>query len=96
MILRPIDISNRFTAALLGGYFFTWGVVSFGMVTLTMIGVDFHHAEITMLLLAFLIYLVVFVLAFYYKSLLKIWLVFVFGGGLMMLIAWLSQSWILG
>lgn len=96
MILRAIDISNRLAAALLGGYFFTWGMVSFGMVGLTLLGVDFHNAEITMLLLAFFIYLAVFLLAFYYKSVTKLWLVFVISGGLMMLLAWLSQAWFLG
>ena len=94
--MRPIDIANRLAVALLGGYIFTWGLVSFGMAGLAVLGVDFHNAEITMLILAFFIYLVVFLLAFYFKNLLKLWLVFGLGGGLMMLIAWSSQAWIVG
>ena len=50
--------------ALLGGYLFTWGVTTLGVTALVALGVDFHEAETLLLLLAFLIFLAVFLWAF--------------------------------
>ena len=64
--------------ALLGGYLFTWGVTTLGVTVLVALGVAFHEAETSLLLLAFLIFLAVFLWAFS-TSLLRA--VTVLGGG---------------
>lgn len=57
-------LAQRATSALLGGYAFTWGFVSLGVSGLASVGVDYHEAEVTMMLLAFLVFLPLFLWSF--------------------------------
>ena len=80
---------NRIAAALLGGYAFTWGFTALGIAGLVLLGVDFHQAEIAMLLLAFLVFLGLFLWAFAAASIVRVWAV-LGGGGLVMTVAALA------
>lgn len=81
----------RISAALLGGYAFTWGFSSLGIAGLAAFGVDFHEAETGVLMLAFLVFLGVFLWAFASSSVARVWAVLAGGGVLMTLSAWLIQ-----
>lgn len=51
-------------AALLGSYAFTWGFTALGVAGLVALGVDFHEAETALMLLAFLLFLPLFLWSF--------------------------------
>lgn len=77
---------------MLGGYAFTWGFVALGVAGLSALGADFHEAEMTMLLLAFLMFLPLFLWAFAAATTVRVWVVL--GGGAMIQIVsawWLQQ-----
>lgn len=84
-------ILSRVGAALLGGYAFTWGFTALGIAGLVTLGVDFHDVEAGMLILAFIIYLCLFLWAFASANLVRVWIVLVGGGLLMSAVAWLLQ-----
>lgn len=85
-------ILSRIFAALLGGYAFVWGFSSLGIVGLAALGVDFHEAETGVLMLAFLVFLGVFLWAFASSSVARVWAVLAGGGVFMTLSAWLIQQ----
>jgi hypothetical protein len=87
---------NRIAAALVGGYAFTWGFTAFGIAALVALGVDFHAAETGVLLVAFLVFLGLFLWAFATASVLRAWLLLGGGGLLMTGIAWALQRALLG
>lgn len=92
MIQHPaLHTTNRIAAALLGGYAFTWGFTVFAMAGLTALGVDFHEAETGALLLAFPIFLVLFLWSFAANSMLRVWAVLGGGAALMTVAAWALQ-----
>jgi len=49
---------------LLGSFALTWGFVAMGVTMLSALGVDYHEAEVTLMLLAFLIFLPLFLWSF--------------------------------
>ncbi len=83
-----LSVPHRFAVALLGGYAFSWGVTSLGVVGMVALGGDFHEAEIAMLLLAFLVFLSAFLWAFATVSLARVWAVLGGGAALMIAAAW--------
>jgi len=83
---------NRILCSLLGGYAFTWGFSSLGIAGLAALGVDFHEAETGVLMLAFLVFLSVFLWAFAGHSVARVWAVLAGGGAVMTLSAWLIQQ----
>ena len=85
-------VVNRVLSAVLGGYVFTWGFSSLGIAGLAALGVDFHEAETGILMLAFLVFLGVFLWAFASSSVARVWAVLAGGGALMTLLAWLIQQ----
>lgn len=85
-------VVNRVLSAVLGGYVFTWGFSSLGIAGLAALGVDFHEAETGILMLAFLVFLGVFLWAFASSSVARVWAVLAGGGALMTLSAWLIQQ----
>lgn len=85
-------VINRIGSALLGGYAFTWGFAALGVAGLAALGVDFHEAETGVLMLAFLVFLGVFLWAFASSSVARVWAVLAGGGALMTLSAWLIQQ----
>lgn len=74
-----LAVLHRLAAALLGSYAFTWGFTALGVAALVALGVDFHEAETAMLLLAFLVFLGLFLWAFAATQLSRVWAVL--GGG---------------
>lgn len=88
-------VGNRIAAALLGGYAFTWGFTAFGMAALVGVGTDFHEAETTLMLLAFPVFLGLFLWAFSAASLVRVWAVLGGGAVVMTAAAWWLQRAIL-
>lgn len=87
---------NRIAASLVGGYAFTWGFTAMGIAGLVALGVDFHEAETGVLLVAFLVFLSIFLWAFATASVLRVW-VFLGGGGVLLTTAaWALQRALLG
>lgn len=80
--------SLRLATALLGGYAFTWGFVALGVAGLVALGVDYHEAEVALLLLAFLVFLTLFLWAFAAASLARVWTVLGGGAVFMSAAAW--------
>lgn len=74
-----LPVINRISAALLGGYVFTWGFTALGIASLVALGVDFHEAETGILLFAFLVFLVIFLWVFAAKNMIKVWGILVVG-----------------
>ena len=60
----PFTAARHAAAALLASYAFTWGLVAFGVAALTGLGLDFHDAETAWLLVAFLVFLPLFLWSF--------------------------------
>jgi len=83
-----LSITHRLAAALLGGYAFTWGLVALGVASMVALGVDFHEAEKALLLLAFLVFLPLFLWAFAATSLARVWAVLGGGAVFMTAVAW--------
>lgn len=91
MSASKLNIASRIAASLLGGYAFTWGCASFGLAALVALSVDFHEAETAMQLMAFLVFLCVFLWAFISHSVTRVWVVLAGGGVLMTVAAWAVQ-----
>lgn len=87
---------SRVTAALLGGYAFTWGFTALGITGLVAAGTDYHEAETAMLMVAFLVFLGIFLWAFATASLKRVWLVMTAGPVLMSGAAWALQQSLIG
>jgi hypothetical protein len=90
------QVGSRIAAALLGGYAFTWGFTALGIAGLVALGVDFHEAETGVLLLAFLVFLGLFLWAFAAASVVRVWVFLGSGAVLMTAAAWALQSALLG
>ncbi len=83
---------SRILAAVAGGYAFAWGFTSLVIALSLQQGVDYDEARKLAYLLAFLVYLAVFLWAFSAQSLLRVWLVLGGGGAAMTAAAlWLVQ-----
>lgn len=80
---------------LLGAYFFSWALTAFGIVILVALGVDFHEAETAMILIAFLVFLPLFLWAFACSRRRFVWAVLAGGAACMFDTAWALQQWIL-
>ena len=89
------QVVNRVAASLFGGYAFTWGFTALGIAGLVALGADFHDAEKGVLLLAFLVFLAIFLWAYAAPSVVRVWVLFAGGGALMTAGAWLIQSLLL-
>lgn len=76
---------SRLLAALLGGYAFTWGFTALALAGLVALGVDFHEAETGVLLLAFVVFLALFLWAFAARRPARVWAVL--GGGALVMTA---------
>lgn len=88
---KPTHIVLRIASALLGGYVFVWGVASFGITGLVALGVAYDQARTSLMLLAFLVFLFVFLWAFAAASLTRVWVVLVGGGAALTAAAWALQ-----
>lgn len=87
-----LQTTNRVFAAIFGGYAFTWGFSALGITSMVALGIDFHEAETGMSLVAFLLFLGLFLWAFAAASMTRVWLVFAGGAAVMMVIASMLQT----
>jgi len=80
---RLVVTLSRIAAAVLGGYLFVWGLVALTIAGLANLGMDYDQAWMLAMLLAFLVYLVVFIWAFAARRLGLVWIVLLGGGAAM-------------
>jgi hypothetical protein len=85
----PAAVVLRITAAVFGGYAFTWGFTTLGIALGLAGGMRYAQAQTLMYLLAFLVYLVAFCWAFAARSMGRVYLVLAGGGTSMTALAWL-------
>jgi hypothetical protein len=90
--LASRSLVSRVAASLLGGYAFVWGFTTLLIALGLSGGWDYEEAEQLAYLLAFLVFLVVFLWAFASASLKRVWLVLAGGGALMTGAAWLLKD----
>ena len=83
MKLSQQVIISRVAAGVLGSYVFSWGFAALGIAALVAWDRSFHEAEEAVLMLALLLYLIVFLWAFAASSMLRVWIVLVGGGAAM-------------
>lgn len=94
--MSPAAMVSRILAAIFGCYAFVWGVVALGVAALNGVGVEYHAAEQAMMILAFLLYLVLFLWTFAAASLWRVWMVLASGSAVMLAAAWQLQRMIVG
>jgi hypothetical protein len=87
-----LQTTNRVLAAIFGGYAFTWGFSALGITSMVALGIDFHEAETGMSMVAFLLFLGLFLWAFAAASMTRVWLVFAGGATVMMIAASMLQT----
>lgn len=80
---------------LTGSYVFTWGFVSLGVSGLAALGVDCHEAEVTLMLLAFLVFLPLFLWSFASRRQGRVMVLLFGGAALMTSAAWAIQRAVL-
>jgi len=88
----PLSLIHPIAAALLGSYAFTWGFTALGVAVLVVLGVDFHQAETTLMLLAFLVFLPLFLWSFASPRQGRVMALLFGGAALMTAAAWAIQS----
>ena len=93
--LTPVHIAARVTAGIFGAYAFTWGFAAAGVAALTGLGVAYHDAEMGVLMLAFLVFLGLFLWSFAAASIARVWAVLAGGAALLFTAAWALQRAIL-
>ncbi|MEE2729358.1 MAG: iron uptake protein [Pseudomonadota bacterium] len=79
----------RVVLAVLGCYVFSWFFAAAGLAALCLAGVDFHDAEKTMMMLAPLVYLGMFLWAFADRSLARVCILIVVGS---IILAWVARA----
>lgn len=82
---------SRIGAAVLGGYVFCWGFIVLALAGCYAAGMSFHDAEHLSAMLGVLLYLGVFLWSFAARSLGRVWLLLLGGGGAMAGVAALLQ-----
>jgi hypothetical protein len=80
---------------LLGGFAATWGFVALGVAGLVALGVDYHEAEVALMLLAFLIFLPLFLWSFASRRQGRVMVLLFGGAALMTALAWAIQRAVL-
>jgi hypothetical protein len=93
--LTPAHIAARVTAGIFGAYAFTWGFAAAGVAALVGLGVEYHDAEMGVLMLAFLVFLGLFLWSFAAARIARVWAVLAGGAALLFTAAWALQRAIL-
>lgn len=93
--LHWVTVTGRILASVFGSYAFTWGFASVGVAALVGLGADYHDAEMGVLMLAFLLFLGLFLWSFAAASLARVWAVLAGGAALQFAAAWAIQRAIL-
>ena len=81
-------VASRAAAGLLGGYGFTFGVTTLGIVLAVFAGMPYGEARTLLYLVAFLVFLAAFLWAFAARSVYRVWGVLAGCGVLMSGAAW--------
>lgn len=89
--LTSLPALNRCVANLLGSFAFTWGLVALGVAGLVALGVDYHEAEVALMLLAFLVFLPLFLWSFASPRQGRVMVLLFGGAALMAASAWAIQ-----
>lgn len=89
LTMRASSLISRIAASLLGGYAFTWGFTTLGITLLVAAGMPYGEAQTLLFLLAFLLFLGLFLWAFAAASLRRVWTVLAGGAAVMTTAAWL-------
>jgi hypothetical protein len=95
-MFKPIDALMRITAAVFGGYVFTLGCAVFGITGLVSLGIAYDQARVSLMLIAFLIFLCAFLWSFAAKNLALLFAVLFGGGAVMTVMAMWLQRGIVG
>lgn len=82
-------------AVLAESYVFTWGLVALGVAGLVALGVDYHEAEVALMLLAFLVFLPLFLWSFASPRQGRVMALLFGGAALMTSAAWAIQHAVL-
>lgn len=85
---RPIA---HLATTLVGSFAFTWGFVALGVAGLVALGVDYHKAEVLLMLLAILVFLPLFLWSFASPRQVRVMILLFGGAGLMTATAWTLQ-----
>ena len=93
--LRWPEVTARVTAGIVGSYAFTWGFAAAGIAALVGLGVDYHDAEMGVLMLAFLVFLGLFLWSFAAARIAHVWAVLAGGSVLLFTAAWAIQRAVL-
>jgi len=83
-----VNIVSRIAAAVLGGYAFVWGFTTLLISLALSARLPFGDAQTTAYLLAFLVFLGVFLWAFAARRVAVVWAVLAGGGAVMTAMAW--------
>jgi hypothetical protein len=83
------SIVSRVAAAIFGGYAFVWGFTTLLIALALALRLPYGDAQTTAYLLAFLLFLAVFLWAFTARRVAKVWAVLAGGGATMTTLAWL-------
>lgn len=83
-----LPVTLRIVAAVGGGYFFVWGLSALIVALTLLTSGDYDEGLTLAYLLAFVVYLIVFLWAFAAKNLTRVRVVLVGGGTMMTIVAW--------
>jgi hypothetical protein len=75
-------------AGILGSYAFTWALTAAGVAALVGLGVPYHDAEMGMIMLAFVVFLGLFLWSFIATRIARVWIVLAGGASLLLTAAW--------
>lgn len=86
-----VTAGHRLLVTLLGSFATTWGFVALGVAGLSALGVDYHEAEVALMLLAFLVFLPLFLWSFASPRQGRVMALLFGGAALMTSAAWAIQ-----
>lgn len=90
---RPLLVTSRFGAAIVGGYLFAYGFTALATLTGFAAGLPYSEAQLLAWMLGAIVYLCAIVWGFVPRSALRAWAVLAGGGAAMGVAAWaLSRS----
>ena len=93
--LRALALVARVVASVFGSYAFAWGFAASGVAALVGLGVNYHDAEMGVIMVAFLVFLGLFLWSFATASIARVWAVLAAGAALLFTAAWAIQRAIL-
>lgn len=86
--LRWPEVTARVAAGIFGAYAFTWALTAAGVAALVGLGVPYHDAEMGVIMMAFLVFLGLFLWSFIATRIAHVWAVLVSGASLLLTAAW--------